>query len=248
MTRALVPIAALLLISGSSHAANPLAPLGRFQAQLVKGMNAVLKGSDPAKAFAPLTAVAKGAGAAELKAAGATSSSILAMEIELVFYVGAAPTYYLRTSITSTRKGPAFVGFAGRPIEGGKLFVKARPFADYKGPAAPLGATGAALARAVAGKACLELPVATSADFSMFPAGKMAERARRDLDRTKASIPAECAKLAALKSSKVELRVDDVAFAALARDGTMTGMIKTNLELDGGKLVLELGRYRAAPR
>ena len=247
MTRAFVPLLAILsFVATPSHAANPLAPLARFQAQLVKGMNAVIKGGDPAKAFAPLAASSKGAGVLELKASGATSSAIVAMELELVFYVGGAPSYYLRTAVTSTSKGPAFIGFAGRPIEGGKLYVKARPMTDYKGTAAPLGAAGAALAKAAVSKACLGLPVASSADFGMLT-GKMAERARRDLDRTKASLPTECAKLAALKPSKVELRVDDVAFAALAPDGKMRGMIKPDLELDGGKLVLTLGRYRAAP-
>ncbi len=248
MARALVPLLAvpLLLAATPVRAANPLAPLARFQALLIKGMNAVLKGGDPAKVFAPLVATAKGAGALELKASGATSATIAAMELELVFHVAGAPGYYLRTAVTTTARGPAFIGFAGRPIEGGKLFVKARPFADYKGAAAPLGAAGAALARAALSKACLELPVATSADFAML-SGTMAERARRDLDRTKASLPGECAKLAALKPSKVELRVDDVAFAALGSDGKMKGMIKTDLELEGAKLTLSLGRYRAAP-
>jgi hypothetical protein len=248
MTRTLTAsllITAVLVASAPSHAANPLAPLGRFQAQLVKAMNAVIKGTDPKKAFAPLPAVAKGTGVADLKTSGATSVTILAMEVELVYFVGDVPTYYLRTAVSSTKKGPAFVGFAGRPIENGKAFVTSHPFATFKGPVAPLGATGAALAKAVAGKACLALPIASAADFGFLPAGKMADRARKDLERTRASMPAECAKLAALKPSKVQLRIDDIAFAGIGADGQMKGMLKSDIERDGEKAVLEIGRFRA---
>jgi hypothetical protein len=248
MTRVLTPLAALfcLCLAVPGHAANPLAPLARLQAQLVKGMNAVLKGADPAKAFAPLAATSRGSGALELKASGATSTAVVAMELELVFHVGNTPSYYLRTAVTSTTRGPAFVGLAGRPLQGGQVQVKARPLAEYRGHAAPLGAAAAALAKAAVGKGCLGLPIATAADFGMLT-GKMAERAQRDLERTRSALPGECAKLSALKVSKVELRVDDVSFAALGADGKLKGMIKTELELEGGKLSLELGRYRAAP-
>jgi hypothetical protein len=233
-----------LLAAAPARAANPLAPLARFQAQLIKGMNAVIKGADPAKAFAPLAAVAKRPIGPDLTAAGATSASIIAMEVELAYYDGATPVYYLRTAVTTTRRGPAFVGFSGRAITDGKLYVKAHPFAHYKGTAAALGAAGSALARAVAGKGCAALPLAAANDFAYLPPGKMADRATRDLERMRTGMAAECAKLAALKSTKVELRIDDVAFAVLGADGKMKGMIKTDLELDGGKLVLEISRFR----
>ena len=236
----LVPVVPLT----AAGQANPLAQVARLHASLTKGLAAVFKGTDPARAFKPLTVKARPGLMEEVKEAGGTKGVILAMELELLFYSGDEPRYYLRTEVHPAKRGPVFVSFKGRS---GERVSKALPFAKYRGVAAPLGAAGAALAKAAVGAACSKLPVATDADFPFVPEGKMRDRMSHDLRRTLRNLPDECARLAAVKSTRAELRVDDVAFGVLGADGKLVGMIKGELRLeDSGALALELGRFKAA--
>jgi hypothetical protein len=228
-------------------APNPLAPAARILEALGRGMNAVaVKGKD-AGAFAPLPAQAKRPLGPELKTAGVTSVRLVAMEFELVYFSGDKPAYYLRSALTLGKRGPSLVELRGREVQGGNLFVKPRPLADYKESAAPLAATAQALSKALSARDCAgKLPIATAAEFEFLPP-KMAERATKDLERTRTGMPEECKKIAALKAARVELRVDDVAYAALGKDGKMVGMIKAGLEFVDGKLTVLYGKFRAAP-
>jgi hypothetical protein len=162
------------------------------------------------------------------------------MEIELVFYSGDTASYQLRTEVYPAKRGPVLLSFKGRPSAGSKGF----PFAQYRGHAAPLGAAGATLAKIAVGPACAKLPVATAADFPFMPPGKLTERMTHDLQKTRRHLADECAKLAELKPSRAELRVDDLVFGVLGADGKLVGIVKSELEFENGALTLELGRFK----
>jgi len=226
-------------------APNPLAALSGIQTVLGKGMSAVLKGQD-GKAFGPLVANAKHPFGPELKAAGAVSARLLAVELELVFYSGDKPAYYLRSAVAPTRRGPAFVEIKGREVKD-RLYVKPHPLSDFKGAAAPFATTAQALAKVLAAKDCsVRLPVAAPSEFDFLPP-KIGLRAGRDLEKTRASLQEVCTHVAALKATRIEVRVDDVVYAALDKDGKMVGLIKAGFELVGGRLTVNYGKFRRNP-
>jgi hypothetical protein len=229
-------------VATAAPASSPFAPLEGFIQNLEKGMNAVLKGTDAKKSFGALPA--KERKRIDFGAATVSSLTLLAMEFELVLLSKKTPVYYLRTAVHGGKQGVGLLSFSGRPVEGGKLFVKALPMAAYRGPGAALGRAGVALGKVVAGTECAALRVATLAELPEMPAGKGLERARRDLERTRAGLAAECAKLKAVAHDAVELRVDDVIFSAADEKGKMIGMVKTSLEVTGGGLLFEYGKFR----
>jgi len=241
MKRIAVCLCTLLLPLPAAGQANPLAPLAKLHAAFTKGMGAVIKGTDVAKAFKPLTVKARPGLVEVIKEAGGVTARVLAMEIELIFYSEETASYYLRTEVYPAKRGPVLLSFKGRPSEGAS---KGFPFAKYRGYAAPLGAAGAILAKIAVGPACAKLPVATAADFPFMPPGKLTERMSHDLKKTGRHLADECAKLAELKGSRVELRVDDVVFGILGADGKLVGTVKGQLELEKGALALEIGRFK----
>jgi len=242
MRRIAVCLCTLLLPLPAAGQANPLAPLAKLHTALTKGLGAVMKGTDAAKAFKPLAVKVRPGLLDAAKEAGGVTARILGMEIELIFYSGETASYYLRTQVYPAKRGPVLLEFKGRPTEG----AKGLPFAKYSGIAAPLGAAGALLAKIAVGPACAKLPVATPADFPFMPPGKLTERMAHLLKFTRHHIAEECTKLAELeKPTRVELHVDDVAFGVLGADGKLVGTVKGELELDrAGALTLELGHFK----
>jgi len=229
-----------LLCSSAAAAPNPLSPIAGFTTGLTKGMTAVIKGKD-ARAFAPLAAVAKRPFGPELKAAGVAAVRLLGVELHLAFFDGDKPAYLVRTGLAPTRTGPAIVALKGESVS--KLVSKTHPPRDFVGAGAPVATTALALAKALAGSSCARLPVAPISEFEFIPA-RFKERATGGLEHARTVLPEICKQVAALKPGKMQLRVDDVSFAALDRSGKMVGLVKAKLELAGDKLTLYYGKFR----
>lgn len=239
-------IASTILLAGACRSApNPLAPLGDVTAALERGAAAVAQGKDD-KSFAPLAAKQETAFGPEAKAAAVSSARLIGMEYELVLSKGEKPVYYLRAAVASTRNGPRFSEFKGREIKD-KLYVKPHPLSAFKGSAAPLAAAAQGLWAVLSAQDCRSrVPLASRSDFDFLPA-KLSDRAGRELDRARNELQAECARIAALQATKIELRVDDVVFAALSKDDKMVGMIKVGLELQQDQLTVGFGQFRPTP-
>jgi hypothetical protein len=232
----------LLLMPSAAHAANPLAPLAKLHTALTKGLSAVIKGVDITRAFKPLTVKARRHLVDDIKEAGGVTARVLSMKIDLVFHQEATASYLLQTEVFPAPRGPVLVTFKGH---GSETPNNAFPFAKYRGAAAPLGAAAAQLAKSAVGSSCARMPVAKAADFPFMPEGKLTDQMKHSLQHTRRHLAGECEKLAALeKPSRVELRVDDVSFGVLGSDGKLVGIVKGQLELASGALVLELGRFQ----
>jgi hypothetical protein len=72
----------------------------------------------------------------------------------------------------------------------------------------------------------------------------MTERMLKGLERSKANLKTHCEAAKAIGADKVELRIDDIAFATLGDDGKISGMIRADFEFDDGKVAVEIGGYR----
>ncbi|MCC6751600.1 MAG: hypothetical protein IT371_28370 [Deltaproteobacteria bacterium] len=244
--RSFFVVASLCLLAAPASAANPFAPAKKLGDHLTKGVNAALKGKDPKAAFAPIEVQTRTPLTESLKGATVASARLLALEFELIFYQGDRAVFYLRTALNFGEGGPKLLSFQGREVPDGKMFVKGLSPAKFKGAFAPLGAAAKAAIKAVTSAACKSLPVVEIGELPFLPAGKMRDRATQDLAQAKTMLPTQCDKLASLKFTRADLRVDDVVFAALSADGKMVGMIKGDLEIGDKKQVFELGGFRAA--
>jgi hypothetical protein len=250
--RTAVPILVLLAAGAAAAASSPLSPFTAFATSLGKGMTAVVVNGKDARTFAPLAAVAKRPFGPEAKAAGVRTLRLLGIELELALFKsgegsreaakGEQLAYHVRSALALTGKGPAIVALKGQSVS--KVHWKMHDPGDLRGPGAPLAATARALAGALAGSSCSRLPVASIADFG-FIQGKFKERAAAGLELARKALPDVCKQVAALKGSKVQLRTDDVSFAALDANGKMVGLVKAKLEMAGDKLTLYYGKFRS---
>ena len=231
----------------SSAAPNPLAPLVPVFKKLEQGVTAVIGGAAVEKAFAPLAAVPRKEPALrqDLTAAGARTAKLLAMEFELILRQGDRAVYYLRTNVNAGRQRPVFLEVKGRVPDQGKLFVRGEPLSSFRAPLArPMATAASALVSSLRGKGCTSLPLAILADLPFELPAKLAARAQKDLSRAPRRLEQVCKEVAGLKHTSVELRVDDVTFAALDGKGQMVGMIKGELEWRAKALVFQLGQFR----
>ena len=225
--------------------AQPLAPLGTLIKQLNRGIRAVVRGKPASRAFGAIQTTAKPRLAAALKQAGARSAQLIGMELELIFNQGAVVTYYLRTFVVNTPRGPAFLQFRGRAPADGKSYVTGEPLGAYRGAATPFRKAATSLLRALQGTRCRHLPLAVVSDFdgiNLPP--RMRKKLQRGVLKSRRRLSQACAALRTVRSHQVKLRIDDLAFAVLGAGNTYLGSIKADFRLIRGTLNLRLKRIR----
>ena len=236
--------------STSSTAAKvgPLAPIVDVAQTLEKGINALVSGQAPLeKAFGTFSATARAGSVDKIKEAKAKKIILVGMEFELLFYKGDQGVYYLRTMVHPSEKGPAFLNFAGRPVTDGKFYVKGQPFEAYKDAAAGLGTAAKDFVLALKAGNCNAVPVADAEPLrKLMPEGSpMTDRMLKGLERSKQNLSSHCDAAKASGADRIDLRVDDIAFATLGEDGKINGMIRGSFGFKEGKVVVEIGNYRA---
>jgi hypothetical protein len=235
----------LLTSSAACKQGNSLSPIADVSKTLTAGINAANKGTPLEKAFPGMEASAKPGVVERLRAVKAQSIVLLGMELEYLFYLQDAGTYYLRTLIHPGSDGPALLQFAGRVPENGKIYVSGQPFESYTGAAAPFARAGKSYLELIRKGACDQIPIARAEPLqALLPEGKVREQLMRGLNKTRAELKQNCDAARSAKADKILLRIDDVIFGTVGADGKFNGMISADLEHKDGKLRISIGRLR----
>lgn len=239
----------LLAPAGAANAvpSKALSPLNTVNKRLKRGINAVIRGTPPNRAFSPIKAMARKPGlAGDLRTVGARSAVLIGYEFELIFFSGPSAVYYLRTFVHPGPKGPAFLNVSGRRlIPAGGRYVRGRSPKAHTGTAAPFGRAATALLKVLRSSSCKRLPVVNPAPLKRrVTSRRIAARLLGDVAKTRRGIKRACNDLTSIRSDRVELRIDDVVFGAVNAKGKIFGMIGGELRFRRNVLHVELGGFR----
>ena len=226
-----------------------LPELAGLEKILTDGMTAVIfKGAAPDKAFGDITAVSKGAdrlaqARAEAKAAGGVKLALAAIELDVEFLKGDKVAAKLKTEIVLLGGNRSFMAFRARAAEGEETPRGIDP-AKLAGSIAALAKASAAIATRAQTAGCTSFPIVPEAMIAKFAPPRERSRAAELITRTTADMKKACRLLAKLDSDGIRLKLDDVIFLALDKDGNALGIVRGELEKDGDKVVFEIGKFK----
>lgn len=244
-----------LFPQGGARSRGILGPTVAVTDTLEQGLSAWLSGSNVTKAFRPYTASARQGVVSRARQHGVRSARVLGMELELLYFKGAEPVYYLRTFVHPGPTGPAFLHFRGREPrrERGtgrrRLYVRGHPFSAFTGQSAGLAEAARGLARTLRAGRCSALWIARPLEFlEAIPEG-LRRRLERGLGRTRRGLEEQCRRLSEVDADRIELRIDDFSALGLDADGKMAGLIRGELRLrTGGRIHVRMGSFRPVRR
>jgi hypothetical protein len=242
----LVAVLIGLLAAGSARSAgaDPLGPLYPLQAKINHNMRRALRGQSSTGHFHVTEYMTKHL--EQFRAAGVVRAVMLAMRFDLVYLQGQRRVQRLRALVRPTRRGPRFVSLSSRPPEEEESSTTFRTLCMRRATKRFCRAAEA-LARATRGRGCARLGFVTPRDLAFLPPGRLATEVMGRLKRSRADLPATCARLARLRYDRVEARTGEVRFVAFGADRKPRGVIEAKLVFAKDYPVIRLTGFTPLP-
>jgi len=226
--------------------ADPLAPLVKMGKVLQRAGSAALKGKSTA-ARGRIDLIVRPRAKRRMQKAGVRSIQLVGMEFELIFRHGSNVTYYLRSFVHPGKRRASLMSLSGRAPANGKLYVTGLGHNLFRGVAAPFGIAARRLRNSAPGRLCRNLTVTGPGLAKRLRLNaRMTKRLLRDATRARRNRAKVCRVLAGTKNHSMSIRIDDVAFVARDGRGRLVGLVKGDIRLRRGRLMLSLRGFRAA--
>ncbi|MFO0983326.1 MAG: hypothetical protein U1E76_16595 [Planctomycetota bacterium] len=223
--------------------ASPLEPLLQVGAKMDASASEFLKGASAAAAFKAWTVKEDARQTSDLrdalKAAGVTRLSHMGFEFSLVFVKAERSVGWLRTIVAMDREQVGFADFRYEPLN---AQARGLPLRELDGAFAE---AARAVIAAIKSRNEAAIPFADAERIATRVAcEEYASTNRWSIEQSRKRFAQTCATVAALDHDELRVRLDEVAFLAIAADGTTRGVLEANFDIAQGKYVMRLDRWR----
>lgn len=226
---------------------NPLEPIGDFARMLEKAMNAMLGGTSPPVAFAPMLVDARmEVLKSTLGRAKVHSVRLLFQELEITFHPPVEGGGEAEESgpVTMVKLGVAPWPSATlgqvvlTTLADGPAYRRDRALAAYLGggssPGTPLGRVALGVLREVRAGRCGKLPLVDPAAWSsLLPSLEGQAGLAKDTRRARQTLAPACGRMGGLLRHRINLMPDDMIFGALSPSGALLGMVRCDPDWQG---------------
>ena len=247
ITPTLSVLAVLLAAAAPAPAPDAMAPFVSIGRHLERAGVALLAGESPGDAVKPWAfdddPTALSDVRASLTAAGVATLEFGGFEFEPTLAGPNGVLGALRTVILVPGGIPGVVHFELREVQE-ERGPRGTRIEEWNGAHGDFGEAARRFLALVASDRCPQIPIA---EMSIWKGTPMEEKATRDLEELRGSIPATCASLAPARRV-THLRVDDFGYVGHDAAGTPVGVLGGELELRDGVLTVSLGdRFEPFP-
>jgi len=230
---------------------NVLPSLIPFVTKLEYGMNQILKGENPYKSFHPIPLKTTNNEIQSiyriLKKNNINKIKMIGMEFELIFNEGISPHYYVRSLLRKSENNSIqFIEIEGENFKGKELYVSGQPLVVFKGYALPLKKSAEEFVELLKGSSCTIIPIITKNEIDNFKSkSRLMKSTYQEALRSKRNLNKICSEIKKIKYTEVHLRVDDMAFLCLDKNGKAVGWIKMDIRISMDTIIyLDMVRYR----
>ena len=210
---------------------NPLADLAYIAPLMNQGLDSLLVGEEPVKAFDPF--VMRPVAQERLRRlkldlvdANMAHAMFYFYEFELLFK--GEKNFLLRTGVQPSPEGGEFAYIEFEPEA--VAVRRSLPLALYDDSMQPFSKAASNLVRWLTGPQCAELPIVSDRAIRLFAPPGSFERLLTQARETRESFPQLCEILRTLEYDDVRLRLDDAGFMVVDFSGQPAGFLRTSFD------------------